>query len=225
MKKLSCAFFGHRDVNYCLYIHEIENTILQLIQFGVTEFYHGNRGAFEQTCAGVLVNLKKKYPQIKHILVLSYKPKEKFVLPFCFDYAVYLQDNNVPPRFAKVKTNKKLIESVDYIVVAVNRNTGGAKIAYDCAKRLYKPTANVLTGQRILFERGITQEEIEEIVAEHEKLRLDEEYSKAEEEEIEKLRETVVPQMIKQAKKYKKKKIQAHPPSVWIQVGDTTTHC
>lgn len=142
---LSCAFFGHRDLDYSKYHDLLEKAIEELIKRGFTHFCHGNRGRFEGMCASILIDLREKYPHIQHILVLSYVPDENFVLPYGFDSCTYLLTKNTPKRYAIWYTNKQLINIADCMIVAVNRDSGGAKRAYDYAQKLDKPTFNILS--------------------------------------------------------------------------------
>ena len=74
----SCAFFGHKDGNYSYQQPFIESMVTELIEYyDVTEFYVGMRGSYDSLCAYVIYNLKKKYPNIRLIQLLSYIPKKK----------------------------------------------------------------------------------------------------------------------------------------------------
>lgn len=157
---LSCAFFGHRDYNYKGYRDKLEDAIKYLIDIGVTEFYSGNRGAFDRFCAHTVWNLKDEYPEIKNILVLSYLPDEKFKLPRWYDEAVYLLDKKVPPRFAISHTNRKLVQTVNYIIVGINHKYGGAWSVYKYAKKCLCSTLNIITDESDFFYEVMSQNEI-----------------------------------------------------------------
>lgn len=144
----SCAFFGHSNFDYDPYKEKIRERIIDLIENrGVTEFYSGGRGKFENMCSHLVWELREKYPNIKNILVLSYIPSKKFDLFFYYDESVYLLEKKVPYRFAISHTNRKLVETVDYIISGVTRSYGGAKAACDYAKRLYKTMFYVVSDQ------------------------------------------------------------------------------
>ena len=68
----SCAVFGHRNEFYYSGKEEkIYSVINDLVENrGVTEFYNGYRGEFDEICADYVYWLKKHgFPEIKNILV------------------------------------------------------------------------------------------------------------------------------------------------------------
>ena len=140
----SCAFFGHRYYDYEPFEDKLEKIIENLINLGVTEFYCGERGYFDAYCRSTVAKLRKKYPQIRLILVLSYRPNKNFVLPTYYDESVYLLEEKVPLKFAICHTNRELIKLVDCVVVAVCHTFGGAFAACTYANRLEKKVINIL---------------------------------------------------------------------------------
>lgn len=115
----SCAFFGHRDGDYRAQEGHIKNMLIQLIEdYGVTQFYSGNRGKFDHTCTRITHNLKEKYPHIKLTRVLSYIPteKENYTERY-YDDSVYLLERNVPKKYAIIATNKRLVDKVDFVIL------------------------------------------------------------------------------------------------------------
>lgn len=135
----ACAFFGHRCFPYSRYESIITDYISELIEKkDVTQFYSGYRGEFDRLCARLVSEIKQIYPPIINTMVLSYHPREDFILPSCFDDCVYLLDKIVPPRFAISCTNKKMVEISDYIISGVKHETGGAAFACAYAKRKKK---------------------------------------------------------------------------------------
>ena len=140
----SCAFFGHGDLNYREHQKEIENSIVDLIEnYQVGQFYTGGRGAFDNFCAQQVARLKGKYPHIKNTLVLSYRPKNGWILSKIYDDSIYLLEENVPPKYAISRTNKILVEKVDFVITAVWKSWGGARVAHDYAERRGKIFKNI----------------------------------------------------------------------------------
>ena len=142
-----CVFFGHAEMDYTAYKDDLEEIIIDMIEWeGVTQFYSGGRGKFDWICAEIVGNLRTKYPQIKNTLARSYIPKHKqnFILPACYDDTVYLLEKNIPLKFAISKTNKAMIDKADFVVVAIKHSWGGARSAYDYAKRRKKNILNIL---------------------------------------------------------------------------------
>ena len=135
----SCAFFGHRDYDYEPMREQIGRLIADLIEKeGVTEFYSGFRGKFDVLCSGIVHELKVQYPQIGMTMVLSYHPKEDFVLPPFFDGSVFLLERPVPPEYAILETNKRLVERADFIFSGVIHPFGGAAKALEYAMKRQK---------------------------------------------------------------------------------------
>ena len=141
----AAAFFGHRSYPYAPHRNKLRAIIVDLIENqGVTEFYNGLRGDFDRLCADIVYELMGNYPTIKNILVLSYHPREGFVLPKCFNESVYLLEKPVLPKFAITYTNQAIVEKVDFIVSGVALHSGGAWSACDYARRKGKPIISIL---------------------------------------------------------------------------------
>ncbi len=140
----SVAFFGHRDFDYKLYREKIIDFICDLIEnHGVIEFYNGFRGNFDILCAEIVCELKKKYLNLKNIMVLSYHPDKDFMLPKFFDESTYLLEKRVPPKFAISYTNQAIINLVDFIISGVKYDWGGAWTACEYARKKKKIIINL----------------------------------------------------------------------------------
>ena len=147
----SCAFFGHRDMNYEPQRERIREILIDLIEReGITQFYSGNRGNFERACSGLVRELKEIFPHIRNTMVLSYRPTKDFALPSCYDDSVYLLEREVPRAYAILETNKRLVELADVIVSGVIYAFGGAYKAYEYARKKMKNIIEV----ELLTESG-----------------------------------------------------------------------
>ena len=143
-----CAFFGHRQYIYTLYREKIKELVCELIEeHDVTEFYNGFRGNFDSMCGEVVFELKTKYPFIKNIMVVSYHPRNKVLLPKYFDESIYLLERDVLPKFAISFTNQAIVERVDYIVSGVVYDWGEAWTACEYARKKKKPIFKVITSE------------------------------------------------------------------------------
>ena len=143
----ACAFFGHRRYGYEGCREIIKSSIVDLIEnYGVTQFYSGGRGEFDNLCSSIVYELKKEYPHIKNTLVLSYLPvkKEEYGLPEKYDDSAYFLENRVPPRFAIVKTNEEMIKHTDFVLSGVVWRRGGAYQACEYARRKGKKVIFIL---------------------------------------------------------------------------------
>ena len=140
----ACVFFGHRNFGYSDYKERIKSIIVNLIEnHGVTEFYNGFRGHFDRLCAEIVSELKRHYPTIKNILVLSYHPHSDFIMPTLFDESVYLLEKPVLPKFAITYTNHCIVDKADFIVSGVILQSGGAWSACEFARRQKKCIINL----------------------------------------------------------------------------------
>ena len=69
-----CAFFGHRNIP-----ENLEPRLRGLIEraiaeYGVTEFWDGYYGSFDELAADVVISLKCKYPHIRLKRIFAYSP-------------------------------------------------------------------------------------------------------------------------------------------------------
>lgn len=214
MANLSCAFFGHKNYDYTPYEDKIRERIVYLINRGVTEFYNGYRGRFDSMCARIVHDLKKQYPQIKNIMVLSYMPDNDFEKPDVFDETVYLLEQRVPLKYAISHTNRMLVQTVNYIVSGVVWKWGGARTACNYAEQLYRTVFYVVGGYSFCdFDWAQRQ---------WDELSKDEQYRKEVEEKSEtlylKIKDEVEANIVKHARKNAKKKQKEYQPPTWVSV-------
>ena len=136
----SCAFFGHRRYNYTEQEGMIREAIEKLInEHNVTQFFSGNRGAFDYLCVKIVNELKKDYKNLHVTQVFSYIPqKVTRDETRIFDDSLYLLERAVPPKYAIIETNKKIVEKADYILSGVTHDWGGAATAIAYARKKQK---------------------------------------------------------------------------------------
>lgn len=139
-----CTFFGHRDAPSKME-GTIRATIERLVLEGVTFFYVGNNGNFDNMVHRQLKQLSVEYPYIRYYVVLAYMPTVKDELDIT-DYSktIYPEGlESVPPRFAISKRNEWMIEKADIVVTYVKYSTGGAAQAKKLAERKGKTVMTV----------------------------------------------------------------------------------
>ena len=122
----SCCFFGHREVT-----HNIKDKLIAIIEKlitedGVTEFYVGHQGQFDNMVYSVLKELKAKYPQIRYTVVLAYMPDEYIKDVYGNDTLFPDGLENTPKKFAISKRNDWMIQQSGFAVCYVYKITGGA---------------------------------------------------------------------------------------------------
>ena len=83
-----CAFFGHRNIPDGLE-PRLRNLVERAInEYGITEFWDGWYGGFDELAADVVISLKCKYPHIRLKRVHAYRPTSS-LLRRGFDAAIY----------------------------------------------------------------------------------------------------------------------------------------
>ena len=133
----SCFFIGHREADERLLPHLIR-TIEQLVsQENVTSFYVGGYGGFDRIAASAVKHVKRGQPEITLMLVLPYHPAERPVQTPCgFDGTYYPQGmETVPRRFAIVQSNKRMLDSVDWLVDYVRHGASNSQRILEYAKK------------------------------------------------------------------------------------------
>ena len=219
MENWSCAFIGHRVYNYNSYIPKLKSLIEDLIKRGVTHFYSWFQGHFDIWCANLVNQLQQEYPHIKNVLVLYSKPNENIELPFPFDEAVYLDDNHMPQKSRMSYINRKLVQSVNFVISGAVRGYDGAMTTCRFAKLALKAMYNVVTGDE-QFWYGLSPIEIEKTLREHdERMQTDEEYRKMREAEVQKLIKLAEENTDKRGIKRRNKKQKEYHAPVWITVA------
>ena len=137
--ELSCCFAGHTHEWHCLNLEDkIKKEVIKLIKKGVTTFYDGYHGAFDLISSEIVWNLKKVYPNIKLIKVLSsYNPKQKHHTKY--DDIIYPNLENYYHKQRIIKRNEWIIEHSDFLICHIEyTHNSGAYKTYSYAKKLNK---------------------------------------------------------------------------------------
>ncbi len=142
LENYTACFFGHRDSSPKL-MPVIKSQIEKLIiEKGVTKFYVGTNGNFDNMVYQVLKDIKLQHPEIEYTVVLAYvndlyryDKNENVLLPEEID--------NFPSRFAIPVRNNWMIDKSQYIICNVNRIYGGAAKSVNRAKSVGKTIINI----------------------------------------------------------------------------------
>ena len=144
-----CAFFGHRDTNVTYELEKkFEETIIELINDGIDEFWCCDQGNFDWLSRMVLLRLKKDNPFIYLCYIPAYdfrkysKVRQKY---FEDNFEILCADEmSAPhPRLSIVYRNKYIAKNADVIVCYVTTNLGGAYKAVELAKKHEKKVINL----------------------------------------------------------------------------------
>lgn len=135
LKNYTCCFTGHRKItsNIFLLKYKLKKAIVSLIEKGVIYFGSGGAIGFDTLAALTVLELKKKYPQIKLIMILpcknqelkwSEKDKKQYynLLELC-DKKTYVSEYY--HRGCMHKRNRYLVDNSRYCIAYLNQNTGG----------------------------------------------------------------------------------------------------
>ena len=144
MEKNAACFFGHREVT-----HNIREKLTAIIEKlvtegGVTDFYVGHQGQFDNMAYSVLKELKSNYPHIRYSVVLAYMPDEHIKEVYGEDTLFPDGLESVPKRFAISIRNDWMIQHSDYAVCYVHKITGGAAKFREKAEKKWLRIIDVL---------------------------------------------------------------------------------
>jgi len=118
MMEKTCFFMGHRDAPESIYTLIIAEAERHIAEYGVTAFIVGHYGAFDRMAARAVSELKKEHANIHLTLLLPYHPAVRTVCTCApFDSTLYPSGmENVPPRYAISRANRKIIDQVGYLI-------------------------------------------------------------------------------------------------------------
>lgn len=134
-----CFFIGHREAPENIY-PELAQTMEQLIEQGVTDFYVGHYGNFDHLAARAVIAAKQRHPEVRLTMLLPYHPAEReVILPSGFDSSLYPPGmENVPRRFAIARANRWMVEHCTHLVAYVTHPASNAGKVVEWGRRLTK---------------------------------------------------------------------------------------
>ena len=151
-----CTCFGHRETykDFSRVLSELLEDLI--LNQGVVEFWTGGMGNFDGSFSAAVRGLKRKYPEIKLILIKPYFSNELNTNKEYYEYTyddVVIPDvlAGVHPKSAITKRNRWMAENSDFVVTYVYRDFGGAYDAKKYALKLGKTvfeTNDMLTDKR-----------------------------------------------------------------------------
>ncbi len=155
---MKVCFIGHRTIQKNEELISLLNqTIINLIEKGVTTFLFGNIGEFDNLSWEIVTALKVKYPFIKRVFVrANYQYLndfyEKYLLKYYEETYFPIELKNAG-KYVYVERNYKMIDFSTYCVFYYNENytpilsqqvkrNSGTKIAYEYAIKRNKTIIN-----------------------------------------------------------------------------------
>lgn len=139
---MTVTFCGHGKYNYGEEVRKrLSDEVEKLISEGADTFYLGGYGQFDGLAAGVLTELKEKYPHIKRILVIPYLNRDYYMRNY--DESLYPPLENVPYKFCISKRNEWMVKKSDILLCYIRFTFGGAYKTFEIAKRAKKKIINL----------------------------------------------------------------------------------
>ena len=133
----SCFFIGHHDAGREATPLLTEAVEQHISLYGVTDFYVGHYGNFDRMAAHAVKEARKLHPEVRLLLVLPYHPAIRPVAtPSGFDGTYYpWADERIPKRVAIVKTNRRMVETCDFLIAYAFHFLGGAGQSVEYARK------------------------------------------------------------------------------------------
>ena len=111
------------------------------------DMYLGGYGLFDSFAYECCKKYKTSHSNVSLVFVTPYQNREYLEgKGVAYDYIIYPDIENVPPKFAISHRNRYMINAADYVVAYVSHAFGGAYTAYAYAKKKGKCIFN-LAGQ------------------------------------------------------------------------------
>lgn len=135
---MKVTFCGHSNVSQRGKVRQwLYETVENLIALESADmFLLGGYGGFDRMASSVVWELKKKYPQVKSVLVLPYLDK-KMDESQC-DWTVYPGLEKVLRRYAITHRNHYMVNDADVVIAYVQHSWGGAAQTLEYAKQKKK---------------------------------------------------------------------------------------
>ena len=133
----SCFFIGHRDANVDIYPNLLVEVERHVTEYGVTDFFVGHYGSFDRMAAQAVKEVKKSHPEVRLMLVLPDHPAIcPIETPKGFDGTYYpWEDERIPKRLAIIKTNRRMVDTCDYLIAYAFHFLGGSGPIVEYARK------------------------------------------------------------------------------------------
>ena len=157
MKERTCCFTGHRDIprgEYEVIKRRTEEAVERLIEKGVVYFGAGGALGFDTLAAEVVLEAKKKHPEVKLILILPCIDQDRLWgnedkriyanIKVQSDKIVYTSEKYT--RGCMHKRNRHLVDNSAYCICYLTKNEGGTFYTVNYAKDANLTIINVAKG-------------------------------------------------------------------------------
>ncbi len=128
---------------------EFEKTLLEFLENKVgnneVDFYLGGYGDFDSFAFDCCRNFQKTHSNATLIYISPYLNNSIEVRNYFYDYSIYPEIEDKPPKYAIIYRNRWMVEKADLVVAYVKYSFGGAYKTYKYAKKLNKEIFNLTT--------------------------------------------------------------------------------
>lgn len=148
MRELSCCGFGHRVL-----LMDIEKPLRDVLERlveerGVTVFYTGVMGEFDELFSRTIRNMKRANPHLRLVLVLPYLTRqaatEKAWYESQYDEILIPAElDGIHPKAAITLRNHWMVDRSDIVIAALHRDFGGAAEAVRYAEKVGKKVVRI----------------------------------------------------------------------------------
>ena len=140
MPGATCFFIGHRETGDELIPALTAAVERHITEYGVTSFIVGRYGNFDKLAARVVIDAKKRHPEVTLTLLLPYHPFDRPTpTPKGFDGTFYPPGmETVPKRAAIVRANRYMLEHSSYLIAYVSHPSSGSREVLEAALRRQK---------------------------------------------------------------------------------------
>lgn len=113
-----CFFIGHREAGDELLPALTAAVERHITEYSVTSFMVGRYGNFDKLAARVVIDAKKRHPEVTLTLLLPYHPFDRPIpVPVCFDGTFYPPGmETVPKRAAIIKANYYMADHSSHLI-------------------------------------------------------------------------------------------------------------
>ena len=113
-----CFFIGHREADDELLPALAAAVERHITEYGVTSFIVGRYGNFDKLAARVVIDAKKRHPEVTLTLLLPYHPFDRPTpTPKGFDGTFYPPGTEtVPKRVAIIRANRYMVEHSTHLI-------------------------------------------------------------------------------------------------------------
>ena len=113
-----CFFIGHRESGDELLPALTEAVERHITEYSVTSFMVGRYGNFDKLAARVVIDAKKRHPEVTLTLLLPYHPFDRPIpVPVGFDGTFYPPGmETVPKRAAIIKANYYMADHSSHLI-------------------------------------------------------------------------------------------------------------